>query len=69
MRGDQEGRCRQVVDRATLRCSNTEAIVAWFKRHQPFEAAVEATAAYEWFVQLIEPLARRVCWFTRRRCV
>jgi len=56
----QEGRCRRVVDRATLRCSNTEAIVNWFKRHQPFEAAVEATAAYEWFVQLIEPMARRV---------
>jgi transposase len=56
----QEGRCRRVVDRATLRCSDTTVIVAWFKRHKRFEVAVEATASYEWFVQLIEPLARRV---------
>jgi transposase len=26
----------------------------------PFEVAVEATASYEWFVRLVEPLARRV---------
>src|SRR5262245_32770793 len=56
----QEGRARRVVERATLRCSETAAIAAWFERHAPFEAAVEATAAYEWFLQLIERSAERV---------
>lgn len=56
----QEGRERTVIGRATLSCSDTERIVSWFRGHQPFEAAVEATASYEWLVQLIEPLASRV---------
>lgn len=54
---DQE---RRVVDRKRFYCSETETIVAFFEGIGPFQAAVEATASYEWLVSLIEPLADRV---------
>ncbi len=41
-------------------CDDEEAILAYFARLGPYEAVVEATASYEWFVQLIEPTAKRV---------
>jgi transposase len=54
---DQE---RKVVDRRRFYCSETERIVTFFGEIGPFQAAVEATASYEWLVSLIEPLADRV---------
>lgn len=51
---------RQVVQRARLLCANEEAIRRFFECLGQFEAVVEATASYEWFVRLIEPLAHRV---------
>lgn len=47
---------------STKRFERTERVgmLDWLKRHQPFQLVVEATAAYEWFLQLVEPLARRV---------
>jgi transposase len=51
---------RQVVKRARLLCANAEAIRRCFQELGEFEAVVEATASYEWFVRLIEPFARRV---------
>lgn len=51
---------RQVLKSGRLRCSETEAIRDWFAGLGAFQCVVEATASYEWFVQLIEPLAERV---------
>ena len=47
---------------ARKRYSNlqSEAIVAFLKTLGPFQLVVEATASYEWFVQLVEPHAKRV---------
>ena len=41
-------------------CNDVPRISTFFATHGPFEAVVEATAGYDWFVQLIEPLATRV---------
>lgn len=41
-------------------CTATAGITAWLTQFRPFQLVVEATASYEWFVQLIEPLADRV---------
>lgn len=38
----------------------SEAIVKCLAGLGPFQLTVEATASYEWFVQLVEPLAQRV---------
>lgn len=51
---------RFVVQRATLRCNQPDRIVAWFQSLGRFQMVVEATSSYEWFVQLVEPLADRV---------
>lgn len=51
---------RRVVARRSLACGDPEAIVAFFRELRPFQAAVEATASYEWLVELIEPLADQV---------
>jgi hypothetical protein len=48
---------RHVIARRSLACGDPEAIVAFFRELQPFQAVVEATASYEWLVELIEPLA------------
>jgi len=47
---------------ARRRFSNLQsaAMTEFFERLGPFQMTVEATAGYEWFVQLIEPLAQRV---------
>lgn len=50
----------RVVERQRFLCCEAEAIADWFAGRRPFEAVVEATASYEWFVQLIEPHAERV---------
>ncbi len=51
---------RQVAARKRLACQDESAIAAWFRELGPFEVVVEATSSYEWFVQLVEPLAHRV---------
>jgi transposase len=56
----EAGRQSKVVGRTTLRCDMPEKIRAFFEKYQPFQVAVEATASYEWFLQLIESLAERV---------
>ena len=54
------GRERKVVQRKRFRCEDEEAIFSYFAGLGPYEAVVEATASYEWFVKLIEPTAARV---------
>jgi transposase len=51
---------RKVTHRRTFACGEADAIVAFFRGLGPFRVAVEATASYEWFVELIEPLADKV---------
>src|SRR5207247_5443982 len=54
---DQE---RRKLDHKRLACLPTALIVDYFRKLGKFQAVVEATASYEWFVRLIEPLAERV---------
>lgn len=51
---------RKVVCSHRFFCSETQAIRKFFESLGEFQVVVEATASYEWFVQLIEPLAQRV---------
>ena len=51
---------RRKVAAQTFQCSDPNRIPEWLIRFQPFQLVVEATASYEWFVQLVEPLAERV---------
>ena len=51
---------RRVLQSRRFACGETERIAEWFAQQTPFEVVVEATASYEWFVQLIEPHAARV---------
>ncbi len=51
---------RRVVARRSLACGDPEAIVAFLRALRPFQAVIEATASYEWLVELIEPLADQV---------
>lgn len=51
---------RKVLCEKALRCDDEAGILDFFGRWKPFRAVVEATASYEWFVQLVEPLAKRV---------
>lgn len=51
---------RKVLMTRTLACSNTAAIGQFFAELGDFQVVVEATASYEWFVQLVEPMANRV---------
>ena len=50
---------RQVLQTRRLACGDASGIRAWFQELGPFQVVVEATASYEWFVQLVEPLADR----------
>jgi len=51
---------RKVAARKRLECQDEAEIAAWFGELGKFEVVVEATASYEWFVKLVEPLAHRV---------
>jgi len=51
---------RQVLTHCRLACSNPQSVRMFFEPLGEFQAVVEATASYEWFVQLLEPLAERV---------
>ena len=54
------GRNRKIVQRKRFRCDDEEAILSYFAGLGEYEAVVEATASYEWFVKLIEPTAARI---------
>ena len=54
------GRDRKLISRKRFSNLQTDVIVAYLKAFMPLELVVEATASYEWFVQLVEPQARRV---------
>jgi transposase len=56
----QNGGRREVVARRRLACHDVGGLAEFFRGLGPFEAVVEATASYEWFVELIEPWAARV---------
>lgn len=51
---------RTVLQTRKFLCADTPRIDTFFAGLGDFEAVVEATASYEWLVQRIEPLARRV---------
>ncbi len=51
---------RQILATRRLACSDPDGIRKWFATLESFQVVVEATASYEWFVQLVEPLADRV---------
>ena len=51
---------RKLISRKRFSNWQTDAIIAYLKWHAPLELVVEATASYEWFVQLVEPYAKRV---------
>jgi transposase len=51
---------RRVVARRSLRCDQPKQILAFFPRLKPFQLTLEATSSYEWFVELVEPLAHRI---------
>jgi transposase len=51
---------RNILDRKRFFCSEPERMVGYFRELGAFQAVVEATASYEWFVRLIEPMAEKV---------
>jgi transposase len=51
---------KKLFSRKRLECRDEAGIVAWLEELGPFEVVVEATASYQWFVKLAQPLARRV---------
>jgi transposase len=51
---------RRVIETRRFFCAEGRRIRDWFAAQESFELVVEATAAYEWFVQLVEPYAERV---------
>ena len=51
---------KRVSARKRLACRDEAGIKSWFSELGKFEVVVEATASYEWFVKLVEPLAQRV---------
>jgi transposase len=48
---------RKVLERKKFLCLDVQNISAWFAKLGEFAFVVEATATYEWLVQLLEPLA------------
>jgi transposase len=48
---------RKVLERKKFLCLDVQGITAWFSKLGAFQFVVEATATYEWLVQLLEPLA------------
>ncbi len=62
------GHERRVVARRTLRCDQPRQIQEFFTEWASFQAVVEATSSYEWFVQLLEPLAERIVLAHPKSC-
>src|SRR5262245_50883470 len=55
----QDSAGRRVKNRRRFACLDEERIYEFFAQLPPFQVVVEATAAYEWFARLVEPLAER----------
>ena len=53
-------RKRKVIERKRFRCDQEVEMAEYFANLGPYQLVVEATASYEWFVQLVEPTADRV---------
>lgn len=51
---------RQKIAAKKFFCNEPHAIPTWLNQYRPLQLVVEATASYEWFVKLVEPLADRV---------
>ncbi len=51
---------RDALASRRLFCDDEEGIERFFASLGPFSVVVEATARYEWFVRLVEPLAQQV---------
>jgi transposase len=51
-------KARKVLERRNFLCLEVARIAAYFRALGPFQFVVEATATYEWLVQLLEPLAK-----------
>ena len=49
-----------IVERRKFRCDDEEQMAEYFANLGEYQLVVEATASYEWFVQLVEPTADRV---------
>jgi len=54
------GRERKIVERRRFRCDAEESMTKYFAGLDEYQLVVEATASYEWFVQMVEPTANRV---------
>jgi len=50
----------KVTHRRTFACCETDAVLDFFRGLGVFRAVVEATASYEWLVELLEPIAEKV---------
>jgi len=51
---------RKIIERRKFRCDEEEQMAEYFAKLGEYQLVVEATASYEWFVQLVEPTADRV---------
>lgn len=51
---------RQVVSRRKLACREVAELSQFFDQLGPFQLAVEATAAYEWLLELVDRQANRI---------
>lgn len=51
---------RRIEKRWRLSCRRVDQIRQVFSELGPFQVAVEATAAYEWFLELVEPMVDRI---------
>jgi transposase len=56
----REGNASRVLARRSLRCDQPKQIGEFFDGLKPFQLTVEATSSYEWFIELVEPLANRI---------
>jgi transposase len=50
----------RILARGNLCATRPVEILEFFRRWQPFQVVVEATASYPWFVETLEPLAERI---------
>jgi transposase len=57
---DLVDRARKIIERRKFRCEDEEQMAEYFAQLGEYQLVVEATASYEWFVQLVEPTADRV---------
>jgi transposase len=51
---------RKIDTRRQLSCRRVDEVRQFFAELGPFQVAVEATAAYEWFLELVEPMVDRI---------